>query len=90
MVVLASVLYDFDFLHSFEINFQTGWSPESDIAFHFNPRIGQFVYMNSSRNGSWEREESASIKPLTKETSFNMFVVIQSVGFEVCFLHLDT
>ncbi|XP_053478555.1 uncharacterized protein LOC128606449 [Ictalurus furcatus] len=68
---------------SFEINLQTSWCPESDIAFQFNPRIGQFVYLNSSRNGCWEMEESASIKPFTKETSFNMFVVIKSEGYEV-------
>lgn len=74
------------FFHSFEINLQTGWCPESDIAFQFNPRIGQFVYLNSSRNGCWEMEESASIKPFTKETSFNMFIVIKSEGYEVCFL----
>uniref|UniRef100_A0A3B1JGY6 Galectin n=1 Tax=Astyanax mexicanus TaxID=7994 RepID=A0A3B1JGY6_ASTMX len=30
-------------------------------AFHFNPRMGQRVAMNSFRNGKWESEESASI-----------------------------
>lgn len=37
------------FLHSFEINLKTGLSDRDDIAFHFNPRIGQYVYLNSFR-----------------------------------------
>ncbi|XP_058244525.1 uncharacterized protein LOC131352419 [Hemibagrus wyckioides] len=67
----------------FEINFQTGWSPESDVAFHFNPRFGQYVYLNSCRNGNWENNESASVEPFAKQTTFNMFVVIKSEGYEV-------
>ncbi|XP_047678593.1 uncharacterized protein LOC113650789 isoform X2 [Tachysurus fulvidraco] len=67
----------------FEINFHTGWYAESDLSFHFSPRIGNFVYLNSYRNGKWENSESAPIKPFTKETSFNMFIVIKSEGYEV-------
>ncbi|XP_046719934.1 uncharacterized protein LOC124395478 [Silurus meridionalis] len=81
MEVLTYILHDF--LHSFEINFQTGWTPESDIAFQFKPRINESVYLNSYRNGAWGCNESASIKPFQRETSFTMFVVITSDGFEV-------
>ncbi|XP_053090626.1 uncharacterized protein lgals4 isoform X2 [Pangasianodon hypophthalmus] len=67
----------------FEINFQTGQSDSDDIAFHFNPRIGQYVYLNSFRNGSWEQEECASDELFTKGAAFYMFVVISSEGYEV-------
>ncbi|XP_060779265.1 uncharacterized protein LOC132887733 isoform X4 [Neoarius graeffei] len=67
----------------FEINFQTGQSDGDDIAFHFNPRIGQFVYLNSFRNGSWEKEECVSDELFTKGAAFYMFVIISTEGYEV-------
>ncbi|XP_060734584.1 uncharacterized protein LOC132851633 [Tachysurus vachellii] len=67
----------------FEINFQTGQSDSDDIAFHFNPRIGQYVYLNSFRNGIWEKEERVSEELFTKGAAFYMFVVIGSEGYEV-------
>ncbi|XP_053533823.1 uncharacterized protein LOC108264058 isoform X2 [Ictalurus punctatus] len=67
----------------FAINFQTGQSDSDDIAFHFNPRIGKHVYLNSFRNASWEKEETAPDKLFTKGAAFNMFVVISSEGYEV-------
>lgn len=75
--------------HRFEINFQTGQSDSDDIAFHFNPRIGQYVSLNSFINGSWEKEERISDGLFTKEAAFYMFVVIGLEGYEVClfFVH---
>ncbi|XP_058243135.1 uncharacterized protein LOC131351660 isoform X2 [Hemibagrus wyckioides] len=67
----------------FAINFQTGQSDSDDIAFHFNPCIGQYVCLNSYRNASWEQEESTSEKPFTKGAAFNMFIIINSEGYEV-------
>ncbi|KAM9493163.1 uncharacterized protein Hap1MRO34_003470 isoform 1-T1 [Clarias gariepinus] len=67
----------------FVINFQTGQSDTDDIAFHFNPRIGQHVYLNSFRNGQWETEETAPDKPFTKGAAFNMLVIINSTDYEV-------
>ncbi|KAK3549073.1 hypothetical protein QTP70_030375 [Hemibagrus guttatus] len=68
---------------SFEINFKTGESDTDDIAFHLNPRIGQYVYLNSFRNGSWEKEECVSDKPFTKGAGFYLFIVINSDNYEV-------
>ncbi|KAI5616324.1 hypothetical protein C0J50_24161, partial [Silurus asotus] len=67
----------------FSINFQTGQSDSDDIAFHFNPRIGQYVHLNSFRNGSWEKKETVPDKPFTKGAAFNMFVTINSEDYEV-------
>ncbi|KAK3570676.1 hypothetical protein QTP86_024983 [Hemibagrus guttatus] len=67
----------------FEINFKTGESDTDDIAFHLNPRIGQYVYLNSFRNGSWEKEECVSDKPFTKGAGFYLFIVINSDNYEV-------
>lgn len=68
--------------HSFEINFKTGDSDLDDIAFHFNPRIGQYVYLNSFRNGGWDKEECVSDKPFIKGAGFYMFIVINSHTYE--------
>ncbi|KAI5098462.1 hypothetical protein C0J45_12189, partial [Silurus meridionalis] len=54
-----------------------------DIAFHINPRIGDVVMLNSFRNGSWEKEEHASITAFSKEAALNMFIIISSEGYEV-------
>lgn len=78
----------FLFIFSFEINFKTGPSDGDDIAFHFNPRIDQYVYLNSFRNGSWEKREPTPNIPFNKGTTLNMFVVIKLEGYEVC-CHFD-
>lgn len=85
----ACVLRKFVFfvLLRFKINFQTGESDGENIAFHINPRIGELVALNSFRNGSWETEEHASITPFAKEGALNMNIVINSEGYEVCFLN---
>lgn len=64
-----------------------GKSDGDDIAFHINPKLGNYVALNSYRNGSWETEESVCDKPFTKGAAFNMFVVIKSEGYEVCTLN---
>lgn len=75
-------IYLFIHCHSFEINLKTGESDLDDIAFHFNPRIGQYVYLNSFRNGGWDKEACASDKPFIKGAAFYMFVVINSHTYE--------
>ncbi|KAK3569947.1 hypothetical protein QTP86_007632 [Hemibagrus guttatus] len=68
---------------SFEINLKTGLSDRDDIAFHFNPRIGQYVYLNSLRNGTWETAETASDKPFSKGAAFQILLVLKSEGYDV-------
>ncbi|XP_062860745.1 galectin-4-like isoform X2 [Trichomycterus rosablanca] len=67
----------------FAINFCTGPSEGDDIAFYFNPRIGQFTALNSFKNGQWETEASAPDKPFTAGAPFYMIVVITSNDYEV-------
>ncbi|KAF4101770.1 hypothetical protein G5714_018202 [Onychostoma macrolepis] len=67
----------------FELNFNTGPSGNDDIAFHFNPRMDQRVFMNSFRNGGWEAEESVSDNPFKKGEAFEMFIVVKSEGYVV-------
>lgn len=71
------------FSHRFVINLQTGQSDNDDVAFHFNPHIGQNVHLNSFTNGHWEKEECVSDLVFTKGAAFYMFVVISSEGYEV-------
>lgn len=74
------------FFYSFEVNLQTGLYDGDNIAFHYNPRFGQYVYLNTFRNGNWEKEETVSEHPWTKLSSFTMFVVIKAEGYEVSFM----
>ncbi|KAK3548354.1 hypothetical protein QTP70_010715 [Hemibagrus guttatus] len=67
---------------SFAINFKTGPSAGDDIAFHYNPRIGDITTLNSFRNGKWETPENAPDKPFTKGGAFQMIVAIKSEGYE--------
>ncbi|XP_077087032.1 uncharacterized protein LOC143738852 [Siphateles boraxobius] len=67
----------------FRINFKTGPSDTDDIAFHFNPRMGSIVAMNSFRNGTFESEESVSDNPFIKGEAFEMFTVIKTEGYQV-------
>lgn len=83
---LESVALTFYFPCSFVINFKTGQSSHDDIAFHFNPRMDQKLAMNSFRNGGWEAEESVSDNPFKKGQAFEMFTVIKSQGYQVCFV----
>ncbi|XP_062861120.1 galectin-4-like, partial [Trichomycterus rosablanca] len=68
---------------NFKINFQTSQAAGADIAFQFNPRIGEKIYLNSFRNGSLEKEETVSSQPFTKGAAFIMLVVIKSDCYEV-------
>uniref|UniRef100_A0A8C2CXG4 Galectin n=1 Tax=Cyprinus carpio TaxID=7962 RepID=A0A8C2CXG4_CYPCA len=70
----------------FEINFKTGPADKNDIAFHFNPRMGSKVVMNSLKNGKWGAEESVSDSPFKKGEAFEMFFVVKSEGYQVCVL----
>lgn len=71
-------------LYRFDINLKTGTSDSDDIAFHFNPRIGDYTALNSFKNKSWEREERAPDKPFTKGGAFQIFFAVKSDGYEVC------
>lgn len=86
---LESVALTFYFPCRFVINFKTGQSVgnDDDIAFHFNPRIGSKVALNSFRNKKWEAEESFSDNPFKKGQAFEMFTVIKSEGYQVCVLY---
>ncbi|XP_056099959.1 galectin-4-like [Rhinichthys klamathensis goyatoka] len=67
----------------FAINFKTGSSKTDDTAFHFNPRMGSNVAMNSFRDGKWESAESVSDNPFKKGEAFKMFMVIKSEGYQI-------
>lgn len=77
------------FLYRFEINFQIGQSYGDGIAFHLNPRIAlKYVYMNTLRNGKWEKDETVYDKRIPKETSFSLLILAKSEGYEVCFFFI--
>lgn len=71
------------FLCRFRIDFKTGAKDADDVAFHFNPRIGQYVYMNIFKNGKWQKEELAPDKPFVMETPFKLLFIINKDFYEV-------
>jgi len=73
----------------FAINFKTGPTDKHDTAFHFNPRMGHKVAMNSSTNGKWGAEESVSDNPFKKGEDFEMFFIIKSEGYQVIVLRFS-
>lgn len=77
----------FTLFHRFSINFQTGQNKYDDTAFHFNPWIGQYVYLNSFQNGNWEVKECIPDECFARGEAFNMFIVIKTDGYEVCFMN---
>ena len=64
-----------------------GYSADDDIAFHFNPRIGQGeVIMNCCTGGSWEEEEKVDIPScFTNGEPFEVKIVTKSKKFKVWF-----
>lgn len=52
----------------------------------FTSTLGQYVYLNSFRNGSWEKEECVSDKSFAKGAGFYLFIVINSDNYEVSLL----
>lgn len=83
-------LNDFTLFHRFSINFQTGQNKYDDIAFHFNPWIGQYVYLNSFQKGNWKVKECIPDECFTRGEAFNMFIDINRDGYEVCFMNWFT
>lgn len=71
----------FVFRHRFTIDFSDG----NDIAFHYNPRLGEYTALNSFRNGNWDPEENAPDKPFTAGEAFQIIVAMKSEGYQVCF-----
>ncbi|KAK2848358.1 hypothetical protein Q7C36_010040 [Tachysurus vachellii] len=67
----------------FQINFKTGVNTADDVAFHFNPRIGQYVYMNIFKNGKWQKEELGPDKPFTRGASFKLLFLVNTDFYEV-------
>ncbi|XP_053355996.1 uncharacterized protein LOC128527577 isoform X1 [Clarias gariepinus] len=67
----------------FQINFKTGIQDGDDTAFHFNPRIGQDVYMNVFKNGQWQKGELGHNKTFVEGASFNLLFIIYRDFYEV-------
>ncbi|KAI5616329.1 hypothetical protein C0J50_24166, partial [Silurus asotus] len=67
----------------FQINFKTGVKDSDDVAFHFNPRFGQCVYMNIFRKGAWQKEELGPVTPFVKGSNFKLLFIINKDNYEV-------
>ncbi|XP_067246835.1 galectin-6 [Chanodichthys erythropterus] len=67
----------------FSINFKTGPTDKDGIAFHFNPRMGSNVILNSFTNGKWGTEQIVSDNPFKNGEDFEMFIIIKSEGYQV-------
>ncbi|CAG2187051.1 unnamed protein product [Mytilus edulis] len=69
----------------FSVNFMTGYTADSDIALHFNPRIGEGqVIMNCCTGGDWGEEEKADIPSVIAEGKpFEIKIVTKRNKFKV-------
>ncbi|XP_053532311.1 cytolytic toxin-alpha isoform X1 [Ictalurus punctatus] len=54
-----------------------------DIAFHFRPCIDDWICCDSRRNGMWEEQEKTSWCQISKGSSFDIFIVTKTEGYEV-------
>uniref|UniRef100_A0A8C8SDA7 Galectin n=1 Tax=Pelusios castaneus TaxID=367368 RepID=A0A8C8SDA7_9SAUR len=92
LITISSIHRCTSFLHSFSINFQCGscQNPESDIAFHFNPRFegGGYVVCNTFERQSWGSEEVKKEMPLSKGRPFEILVLVQHDSFLVIFFNI--
>lgn len=71
--------------HRFHFNLLCGDSESSDVALHFNPRFDgrDRVVLNSRLDGGWGSEEKIHKMPFSKGKSFEMAVMINSLGYQV-------
>ncbi|XP_052058661.1 uncharacterized protein LOC127698939 isoform X1 [Mytilus californianus] len=69
----------------FSVNFMNGYTADSDIALHFNPRIGEGqVIMNCCTGGDWGEEEKADIPSVIAEGKpFEIKIVTKRNKFKV-------
>ncbi|XP_076099930.1 uncharacterized protein LOC143069269 isoform X2 [Mytilus galloprovincialis] len=69
----------------FSVNFMTGYTADSDIALHFNPRISEGqVIMNCCTGGDWGEEERADIPSVIAEGKpFEIKIVTKRNKFKV-------
>lgn len=78
---LKCVSYGF----SFTVSLKCGQSDGDDIAFQIKPEFSSHsLILNSSQKGSWGKEEKLP-SPLTKGSSFDLIIVVNSDNYQVCF-----
>ncbi|XP_004441552.1 PREDICTED: galectin-4 [Ceratotherium simum simum] len=72
-------------MRRFFVNFMVGQSPESDVAFHFNPRFDGLdkVVFNAKQGGQWGREEKKREMPFHKGAPFELVFMVQAEHYKV-------
>ncbi|XP_053471989.1 cytolytic toxin-alpha-like [Ictalurus furcatus] len=65
------------------LDFVTPLVVAGDIAFHFRPCISDWICCDSRRNGMWEKQEKTSWCQISKGSSFDIFIVTKTEGYEV-------
>ncbi|XP_076988058.1 galectin-4 [Tamandua tetradactyla] len=69
----------------FFVNFMVGQGPESDIAFHFNPRFDGWdkVVFNTQQGGRWGSEEKKRSMPFRKGAPFELVFMVLAEHYKV-------
>ncbi|XP_006871513.1 PREDICTED: galectin-4 [Chrysochloris asiatica] len=69
----------------FFVNFVVGQAPESDIAFHFNPRFDGWdkVVFNTLQGGHWGKEEKKRSMPFSKGSNFELVFMVHAEHYKV-------
>ncbi|XP_013880598.1 galectin-4 [Austrofundulus limnaeus] len=69
----------------FHVNLLCGDSESSDVALHFNPRFDgrDKVVFNSRLDGDWGSEEKIRKMPFSKGKSFEMAIMVNSLGYQI-------
>ncbi|XP_058530458.1 galectin-10-like [Ochotona princeps] len=66
-----------------QVDFHTGTSEKSDIAFHLRVYFGHCVVMNSLRCGGWDCEVKYSHTPFTECRQFELCIMVLHNEYQV-------
>ncbi|XP_045387979.1 galectin-10-like [Lemur catta] len=66
-----------------QVDFHTGTTESSDIAFHLRVYFGHFVVMNSREDGSWKGEVRSSHMPFVDGKAFELRILVLHNEYQV-------
>ncbi|XP_012512426.1 PREDICTED: galectin-10 [Propithecus coquereli] len=66
-----------------QVDFHTGTTEKSDIAFHFRVYFGHFVVMSSREDGSWKGQVWSSHMPFADGKAFVLRILVLHNEYQV-------
>ncbi|XP_004874214.1 galectin-10 [Heterocephalus glaber] len=66
-----------------QVDFHTGTSAKSNIAFSFQVYFGKFVIMNTLQNEGWGTHEKSLSMPFEEDTQFELHILVLQKHYQV-------